>query len=146
MCIVILISLNSLSMFSSYSLSFLKTSLSFLGGTSQISISLGLVTGQLLRPFDVLLPWLFMLFLEVFSSVFTFEETAVFHSLHELALGDKYLSALLGILGLSQSFSMDTPALHFLCPLVTEFLILQSCSQSCKAKPERTALLLLFLA
>lgn len=111
-----------------------------------MEISLGLVTEQLLHSSDgVLFPWLFMLFLEVLSSVFAFEEAAVFRSLHELALGDKYLSALLGTVRLSQSFSVDTSAPHFLCPLVTEFLSLQFRSQSCKATPGLIAFLLLSL-
>lgn len=42
--------------------------------------------------------------------------------------------ALLGILRLSQSFSIDSPAPHFLCPLVTEFLSLHSFSESCNCQ------------
>lgn len=78
-------------------------------------------------------------------SVFTFEEAAVFCSLHELALGDQYLSALLGILRLSLSFSVDTSAPLFLYLLVTDFLSSQFYSESYKAKPELTAFLLLSL-
>lgn len=63
LCIVFLISLNYLSLFSCSSLSFLKAmTLNYLLHTSQISITLGLLTGKLLWSFGgVMFPGFFML-------------------------------------------------------------------------------------
>lgn len=75
-------------------------------------------------------------------SLFTPEDVVTSSSLYWLALGEKYfLSALLGILKLSQIFSIDTPALHFFLPFEKDFLRFHAY----KARPGMTASFLLSL-
>ena len=58
------------------------------------------------------------------------EEAINSFNVYWLASEEKYLlSTLLGILRLSQTFLMDTPALYLLFPLVGEFLRLYATSQ-----------------
>ena len=55
--------------------------------------------------------------------------------LYWLALGEKYLlSSLLGILRLSQAFSIDVPTPHFLFPLWGQFLRFYAFCSFCKAR------------
>lgn len=78
--------------------------------------------------------------LKPFIAVFTSEEAIISSSLYWLALGEKYfLWALLGILRLSQIFSVVTPVLHLLFPCVRDFIRFSAC----KADPMLTASLLL---
>lgn len=85
------------------------------------------------------------MFLAVLLCCCAFEEIVTSFSLFCWALRKKYLpSALLGILRLSQTFPIDTPAPHFLSPFGTKFLRSYAFSWSCKARPAVESLLFIF--
>lgn len=78
-------------------------------------------------------------------AVFTFEEAITSSSLYSQSSGEKYLpSALLGFLRLSQTFSMDMFAPHFLFIFGREFLRLCAFFWSCKARLGAQSLLFAF--
>lgn len=67
-------------------------------------------------------------------------------SSHWLPLGEKYfLSALIGVLRLSETLHMGMSAPHFLLHIVAEFLNLYTFSLPCKARPSANSLPLLSL-
>lgn len=79
-------------------------------------------------------------------AVLAFEDTVTSSSLYWQPSGMKcLLSALLQILRLSQAFSMDMPAPHFLFPVRGEFLRLYAFSWFHKARLSADSLLLAFL-